>query len=132
MDEELDQECQVEFEFENFVDDTKSIAKHYIDLFFWDKQLPDGSPIPKSSLYDDSNIDRVMNTSVCNGVDIIYKMIDGQYSQKSRSGQIPDDVKYITSLMQDCSKARIPKAFASGVVIMYLNLCKGYKLCETH
>ncbi len=121
------------FEYEYLVDDLDMLAKYYIDLYFCDKTYPDGSSIPKKVLHSKHNISRVLNMDVCNSMELVYKTIGVEYSNDEmrhfeRQGQLPDDVKYVIAMLHDCSRRGIPKQFAVGIFVMYLELCEGHKL----
>ena len=133
---------QQENECGEYVEDLKSLAKHYIDLFFRDKRFYCGGRIPKHMLNDPKYVSYMLNLDVCNGMDMIYAAIgsdvvvedvieeededesDDEISE-TNSSQIPDDVRRVLSLFDMCSKAGIPKQFAVGLTIMYLELCDG-------
>jgi hypothetical protein len=135
MDESQGEECG------EYVEDLKSLAKHYIEIFFRDKKFYCGGRIPKHMLNDNKYVGYMLNLDVCNGMDMIYAAIgsdvviedfieedeeeDDDEISETNSSQIPDDVKRVLSLFDMCSKAGIPKQFAVGITIMYLELCDG-------
>lgn len=127
------EECEVEQETVEFsLEDTKWLAKYYIDLFFKDKTMYCGGPIPNSFLYKDRYISAVLNLDICNGMDFIYDAIGAKYTEKQlrhleRQGQLPEDVKYVIAKFRDLAKAGIPKQFAVGILLIYLELCEGFK-----
>jgi hypothetical protein len=118
---------------EHVVDDTKWLAKYYIEMYFRDKAMYCGGPIPKHMLYTDRYISAVLNLNVCNGMDIIYNAVGVNYTDEQmrhfeRQGQLPDDVKYVIYMFRELARAGIPKQFAVGILFIYLELCEGYKL----
>lgn len=135
IDEELEEKEAAEpvFEFDYLVDDLNLLAMYYIDLYFCDKQDDKGKAIPKSVLHSERYISYVLNLDICNGMEKIYQLVGVEYTNEQmrhfeRQGQLPDDVKYVISTLHDCSKRGIPKQFAIGIFLMYLELCEGYKL----
>jgi hypothetical protein len=128
-----DSEQLDDFEYEFFLQDLQMLAKHYISLFFQDKSLYCGGPVPQNMLHSSGVIKQVINTDICDGVDLIYKALGVQYTEQQlykieRSGNLPDDVKHVISLLNQCSRLGIPKCFASGIVLIYLDFCEGKKL----
>lgn len=118
-------------EYEYLVGDVEMLAKYYIDLYFRDKELPKG--VTKKLLHSKKYTSMVLNLDICTGIDSIYKLVGVEYTNEQmryfeRQGQLPDDVKYVISMLHDCSKRGIPKQFAVGVIVMYLELCEGHKL----
>lgn len=130
---EVENTTEPVFEFEYLVDDLNMLAKYYIDLYFCDKELPEGGQIPKKLLHSDRYISYVLNTDICNGMDLIYKIVGVDYTVEQvrhfeRQGQLPEDVKYVISMLHDMSRRGIPKQFAIGIFLIYLELCQGHKL----
>ena len=108
-------------------------AKHYIEKFFKDKSMYCGGSIPKSVLFRERNIKAVVDLDVCNGMDIIYKTIGSNYTEKElivceQKGRLPDDVVYVISKFRELARAGIPKYFSVGILLIYLELCEGYRL----
>lgn len=128
------QEVEKDFDLTEYaVEDAKLLAKHYIDMFFRDRPLYCGGEIPKSMLHKDRYISAVLNLDIHNGIEYIYDAVGVNYSEEQmrhfeRQGQLPNDVKTVISLFQMCAKAGIPKQFAVGIIIIYLELCEGHKL----
>ena len=113
-----------------FVQDLKVLAQYYIQLFFSDKVTLDGKPVSVEFMCDSVRIDRILNLDICSGIDLIYDAVGVNYSKDEmkgyeRKGHLPDDVKYVLGLYNQCSKLGIPKCFATGIIIMYLELCRG-------
>jgi hypothetical protein len=116
-----------------FVKDIERLAQHYIERFFIDKLLLSGEPVPLESMSKEYYIDKVLNLDVCGGIDLIYGAIGVKYSVEEtraceRKGQLPADVKHVLSLYKQCATLGIPKCFATGIIIIYLELCKGYHI----
>jgi len=121
------------FEFDYLVNDLNMLAKYYFDLYFCDKTGPAGLPWPRSVLHSAENTSKVLNTDICRGMEEVYKMIGVEYSAEEyrhfeRQGQLPSDVKYVISMLHECSRKGIPKQFAIGIFLMHLKLCEEYKL----
>ncbi len=129
---ELD-EVRPDMEAGIFIEDLKALAKHYINVFFKDKTDDNGLPFTSDKLHESRYISTVLNTDVCEGMDKIYSAIgvdytDDQMRAYERTGQVPDDICHVLSLINACIKCGIPKAFSTGIIIVYLELCKGHKL----
>jgi hypothetical protein len=70
-------------------------------------------------LLSKENIELVLNTTIIDGVDEIYKVIWG-------SGVNP--IEEVLGVLTDCAKRWIPKDFAAGIMIMYFKLCRGISI----
>lgn len=110
------------------INDLKSLAKSYIDLYFIDKVGKDGKPIPIELLHSERNVSFVLNWNICLNMPDIYNGMEGLFSNKK--GKIPADVQFMIDQLSCCSRRCIPKAFATGIVAMYLEVCMGCKLNE--
>lgn len=102
-------------------------AQFHIDLFFVDKLLGD-DPVPFEILHQPHYVNLVLEAKITecevlnkrSGVDAIYQAID--------SGNDDNDIKKLISLLDECAKKKIPHAYKIGIIIMYLEICEGYKI----
>ena len=112
-----------------FLKDAQSVAKGYIEVFFKDKEHYHGGKIKKEYLYSEKNLSRVLNTDVSSGILEAYSKIknhpDIVIDEDENAGIITDDVRLSMSIFDQCSKRGIPKQFAGGILLMYLDLCEG-------
>ena len=106
-------------------EDEEGLAKYYIDLFFKDRQMHYGGNIPKHYLTLPDFVNLVINTDICNGIDECYYRLGK--TEMLEDAHISDDVRMLIDILGECAKAGIPKQFASGIALMYLELCKGVK-----
>jgi hypothetical protein len=114
------QQLEQEGVFEGLNDDDKKLmAKEAIEQFFWDKQLKWGGPIPERVLYTESNIHRVIHTTIIEGVDQTYAMI---WEKR------PNAQEKVVEILNQCAKRYIPKPFAGGILVIYFNICEGFGL----
>lgn len=115
------------------VEDLRSLARYYIQIYFHDKTDSKGQPFSQDMLINERNINMVLNNDINNGVDKIYKVLNKQYTpeelhQFMKRAKLPGDVRWVIHQFKDCSRRCIPKHFAAGITLMYLELCKGYDL----
>lgn len=116
---------------EDFLQDLTELAKQYILNFFADKEMYCGGSIPTRMLLTPRNISLVMNSSVEATLGKIYEYIEPHFKQLSAdSGLIAEDVKLVISILKQCSNAGIPKEFATGILVIYLEHCEGLVLWD--
>ena len=108
--------------------DFKDLASTYLTLFFKNKIDDDGFAIDLEDLLTDRNISMVLNFDICDGMPLIYESLKKVYNKEKRKGKLPDDIKFILKMFNECSKMSIPKNFASGLVAVYIEMCKGCKI----
>ena len=107
--------------------DFEDLASHYIRTFFRNKVDEYGVAIDPEELLTERNISLVLNMSVCDGMPIIYKALKTKKEVKKK-GKIPDDVQLILQLLNECSKLSLPKSAATGLISVYVEVCKGCTL----
>jgi len=100
-------------------EEARQIAKDSISAFFKNRTFKWGGPIPEHILHSDVNIDKVLNTSIADGVDQVYYAI-----HKAEQDCPPERV---LAVLDECSKKWISKELAAGIMIMYFRLCEGIK-----
>jgi hypothetical protein len=119
-----------EFDCDKYIDDMKDLVAYYVAVFFKNKSHFRGGSISDTILYSTEHVDLVLNLDICRGADLIYKTM-GTNNQvdklAERNGQLPSDVKKVISLLNECALLGIPKCFASGIIMLYLELCEGLK-----
>jgi hypothetical protein len=114
-----------------FLPDLTELAKQYIVNFFADKEMHCGGPIPTRILLTQRNISLVMNASVEATLPRIYSCIEPHFEQlDADSGLLAEDVKLVISILKQCSQAGIPKEFATGILVVYLECCEGLNLWD--
>lgn len=115
--------------------DLTEIIKIFIDNFFHDKELHCGGPIPKKLLYSSHYITMVINTTVSNGVLAAFKSID-RFSENENSenevndGTVTEDMKTVLAIQDHACERRIPKEYSGGIMLMYLELCRGIQIVD--
>lgn len=116
-----DDEMEISDECVFTVNDLKSLAKNYINIFFKDISF-NGQRFGIDKLHTHRNVSMVLNLNICEGMPIIYEAIE--YSKK----QIKDDIEFVMTELRRCSKLGLPKCFAAGMLGVYLEMCMGCKL----
>lgn len=104
--------------------DFEDLASYYIRTFFRNKVDEYGAEIDPEELLTERNISLVLNMSICDGMPAIYKALKTK-KDANRKGKIPDDVQLVLKLLNDCSKLSIPKTAATGLISVYVEVCKG-------
>lgn len=102
------------------INDLKSLAKNYLNVFFKDvnaKEKPFGADV----LHTERNISMVLNLNICEGMPLIYEAMESKFDKR-------DDLVFVITELRRCSKLGLPKCFAAGMVGVYLEICKGCKL----
>jgi hypothetical protein len=108
--------------------DIQEMAKGYIDLFFFDKKDENGKEVSIKSLYTPRNISLALNLNICNDMSKLYEAMKSKFNGSKRKGKIPVDVEYILNKLNLCSKRGIPKAYAMGIIAIYLEVFEGCKV----
>jgi hypothetical protein len=104
--------------------DIKLSAVDYIESFFRDKHLANGSHIPSGLLYSEENISLVMNTRMAKGIDHFYTVFNDEFDiDACPAGPLPADIAFLMVVHRECAHRNIPKQYASGIAIIYLRLC---------
>jgi hypothetical protein len=107
------------------VDDMKSLAKNYLNVFF--KNLKTDQKFNADRLHTSRNVSMVLNLNICDGMPVIYDAMK-PYFKNAEKGKIPKDIVFIMTELNRCSKLGLPKCFATGVIGVYLEVCMGCKL----
>jgi ferredoxin-thioredoxin reductase catalytic subunit len=119
IEEELDETEECLFT----ADDLKELAKNHIRLFFKDKAVED------KKLYTDRNICLVLNLDICEGIPAIYEALKPSHKKDvPKKKRLTEDVSFVLGLLRECSQLGIPKCSAAGLIAVYMETCKGYKL----
>lgn len=112
-----------------FLADVRERAIQCITSFFSEKEMHCGGPIPSRLLLTQRNISLVLNSSVEITLSKIYDSIEPHFEQLDpESGLVAEDVKLVISVLKQCSQAGIPKEFATGILVIYLECCEGLDL----
>jgi hypothetical protein len=127
-------------------DDTKltqmdiSMAKRYIATFFENKSCYIGGPInfynPNGTMYifSEKNIDLVCYLTCEDSLEIAYSAMNDKINNLWRERYLRtintignyESRKYM-DFCKECVGLKIPKKFASGLFIIYLEFCEGLK-----
>jgi len=114
----------------NFKDDIIAVAMQYVDQFFQDKCLYCGGAIPRHILHSPKRISKIINTSVSDGVGEAYealeKTLDPEDLKRAEQfGNVTEDIKLVNQTLHTLALHKIPKCFAGGMLLMYLEFCEG-------
>lgn len=104
--------------------DFEDQACYCIRTFFRNKVDEYGSAIDPEELLNERNICLVLNMSICDHLPVIYKALKSLNKEKKK-GKLPDDVQMVLKLFNECAKLSIPKRAETGVVAIYVEVCKG-------
>jgi hypothetical protein len=119
------------------IKELKELARFNIESFFADKSYHCGGPIPQSILLSDDSVMTVLGTTV----DLwreweereIYPLlrierdqINDRTSYHNRSVSFP--VHYTLRLVQNLRDHNVPKRLQFGMMLLYYNFCKGFKI----
>lgn len=105
---------------EDFID----LAKAYLSLFFRNKVDEHGFTIELEDLLTRRNVSMVLNLNVCEGVPLIYEALKSSHKEK-RKGKLSEEINLVLKLLNECSRMSVPKNFATGLVAVYIEKCKG-------
>lgn len=106
-------------------------AREYMEKFFKDKKFHCGGAIPQKQLYSDANVDLVLSTTFCEGVDLAYEMVKNIRVPRNYEQEIEYDIYLVLDTICAVKSCGIPKPFQGGIVLLYLKFCKGMTLPES-
>jgi hypothetical protein len=120
--------------YDEFLWDLTCYAKNCIDKFFAGKEMYGGGPVPARLLCSPRYVSMVINTDVMTGVPCAYKAMKRAehplVQQRSQLTSVPKDVKLVISILNHCKQLEIPKQFACGLMLMYLEICEGVQVLD--
>ena len=70
----------------------------------------------------------VLNFNICNQMPIIYNAIKPCFRKEKIKNKIPAEVSFVLTMLKECSRLSVPKPFATGLIAVYVELCKGCKI----
>ena len=116
---------------DDFRGDAAGLASHYIKIFFKDKFLHE-SNVDNYNLLDENKVLTVINTSVICGVQKAYKALENyiiitqeDINKAKKNGDVTEDIKLVNETLKSLYKAGVPQQFAGGMMILYLEFCRG-------
>ncbi len=126
--ENFDGECE-DFD-SNVLTDIFARTTYYVDSFFQDKCMHCGGAVPKHLLHNPKRMSKVVNTTISESVDQAYnaleKTIDPEELKKAEQfGNVTDDIKLVNETFNMLANFKIPKCFAGGIMLMYLEFVIG-------
>lgn len=115
--------------FGTFRVDVRELAIYYLDKFFEDKEWHAGGRIPKRYLYSDRYISMALNTGIMEGVDKAYEALE-KCEIDNVDSRLPGDIRLVVNILDKLAAAGVPRPFAAGFLLIYLELCIGIELDE--
>jgi hypothetical protein len=114
----------------HFKKDIKKIAKYYIKRFFKNKKNITGNKINIKELYSKEKIEKLININILESTKIIYPILekDKKYCSKNKKEDVTNDIKLVNEALKKIYKFKIPQQFAGGILLVYLEVCKGIKI----
>lgn len=108
-------------------------VKMCIEKFFDDKIMHCGGKVPKYMVNTPKKVSMVINTGLCDAVDIAYESLRDYVSPEEKKvakyhGEITSDIKMVNEALSMLGKSGTPQRFAGGMMILYLKYCKGVKI----
>ena len=132
---ELEEVMEFEEEFANFegfLEEIEELARDYIKNFFHNREMHCGGTVTKSVALSSYYVSLVMNTDISKASDTVYEALENNHqidTSEHNDGSVSEDIRIMISALDVCAAAGIPKCFAGGITIMYLELCEGYNVC---
>jgi len=103
----------------DFVEDIRNSAKEYISIFFKHEEILFGGP---GIIHSSNYVDLVIDADISSGVSAIYDALEERESEEE------EDIKLVLETLNKCARRGVPKFFAAGIAIMYMEICKGIKI----
>jgi DNA-binding transcriptional regulator YhcF (GntR family) len=113
----------------SFYKEIEPIIKKCIKNYFADKKLNNGRNIPLSILELPHYTDLIVKTTVSDGVNKAYEIMeDNGFVLSKQSNLITDDeIKYMVKLIEKISKW-VPQEFVGGMILMHIELVEGMEV----
>lgn len=108
----------------DFAEDIRNLSKEYIVNFFKYEEMHLGGKIPNEIMHSSNYIDLVIDADISSGVTAIYKALE-KYELDEE-----EQIKLVLGTLNKCASRGVPKFFAAGVAIMYMEICKGIEVFE--
>ena len=108
----------------DFAEDIRNLSKEYIVNFFKHEEMHLGGKIPNEIMHSSNYIDLVIDADISSGVTAIYKALE-KYELDEE-----EQIKLVLGTLNKCASRGVPKFFAAGVAIMYMEICKGIEVFE--
>lgn len=111
----------------SFRSDVRILARQYISSFFSKKEMHCGGKILDRHLFNDRNISLVLNTSIESAIELAYLAIESTEDCRLNPENF-EDQKLCCAVLDECFRLSIPKEYAGGILLLYLNFCEGIYL----
>lgn len=113
-----------------FTEEAETEARKQLANFFQDKKFYCGGPIPNTMLMSQLSITTVMSVEFMSGIDMIYDVfkVNGLKPPKDYAEDIDYDIHYLLQLLNETKKCNVLRSFQSGMMLLYLKYCKGYRI----
>lgn len=110
----------------DFDGNREKTAKIFLDKFFASRSLHTGGSIPKQMLYNERRLNRVMNLTIMEALDLVYEAMGCvPPSIPLRDGEVTDDIRQVISILHELAAAQVPQEFSGGMLCVYLELVEG-------
>ena len=109
------------------------LVRRYIRAFFKGRQYHSGGDLYPAELETPYYLSLVLRTKFSEGIDSVYEMMGEQsldYEFEKEDTTMSKDMSKLLSLLSECGSLRIPKRFAIGIIIMYLEICEGFEFAK--
>ena len=116
----------------HFKRDIKKIIKYHIKRFFKNKKNKDGETLNLKFLYSKFSIEKIFNFNILESTKLIYENLkDTNYIEKSeKEKDVTKDIILVNESLKKIYKSKVPQCFAGGMLLLYLEFCRGIKIDE--
>jgi len=108
----------------DFAEDIRNLSKEYISNFFKHEEMHLGGKIPNEIMHSSDYVDLVVDADITSGVFAIYEALE-KYKLDEE-----EQIKLVLDTLNKCARRGVPKFFAAGITIMYMEICKGVEVSE--
>jgi hypothetical protein len=108
----------------DFAEDIRNLSKEYIGNFFKHEEMHLGGKIPNEIMYSSNYVDLVIDADISSGISSIYRALE-KYELDEE-----EQIKLVLGILNKCASRGVPKFFAAGITIMYMEICKGVGISE--
>lgn len=114
----------------DYKQDLVDLVEFHLLNFFGHRNGHNRKPILDTDLFTKANISMCLNMNLGNAIDLVYKGLAPRISsavlkKAERTGDITDDIKLVRTVLDTLALWKIPKEFAGGFLVIYMELIEG-------
>ena len=122
---DIDEDFDLSLNLPDEILEEPSDARQCIEKFFAEREMHYGGPIPKKMLHSQRYLE-FLKLDISSAVNKIYDSVEVESDFDETS--ISNETKLIIAILDECAMMNIPKQYAGGITIAFLELCQGARI----